>query len=209
MIGRGPFIVCFEQRTHSRVHLPRWLAWKSNKIADEATEFFHSVVDRIVQERRQAQEQPDDLLTTLLTSPSGEHDGQLADEDVRSEILNNFVLTIPGSLSVTSVFDPMDPYIYLGYEKTDGLDLSDSFDNSDDESSSQESSETNDQTNDESTSTDTDTNSDSDSGSDNDSSSDANTDNSTDNSNDSDKDSDKESDSELVDIKAFGFSLNG
>jgi hypothetical protein len=37
--------------------------------------------------------------------------------------LNNFVFTVPGSVSMTAIFDPADPYIYWSYDKTEGIDL--------------------------------------------------------------------------------------
>ncbi|MGH1484918.1 MAG: hypothetical protein ACRBCI_01785 [Cellvibrionaceae bacterium] len=37
--------------------------------------------------------------------------------------LNNFVFTLPGSVSMTAIFDPVDPYIYWSYDKTEGIDL--------------------------------------------------------------------------------------
>ncbi|TNF35046.1 MAG: hypothetical protein EP315_06465, partial [Gammaproteobacteria bacterium] len=40
-----------------------------------------------------------------------------------AEILNNFVFTMPGSVSATAIFDAADPYIYWSYDKTEGIDL--------------------------------------------------------------------------------------
>ena len=39
------------------------------------------------------------------------------------ELLNNFKFTMPGSVSATAIFDPVDPYIYWSYDKTEGIDL--------------------------------------------------------------------------------------
>ncbi len=38
--------------------------------------------------------------------------------------LNNASFTVPGSFSVTAIFDPADPYIYWSYDETEGIDLS-------------------------------------------------------------------------------------
>ena len=37
--------------------------------------------------------------------------------------LNNFVFSMPGSVSMTAIFDPSDPYIYWSYDQTGGIDL--------------------------------------------------------------------------------------
>jgi Skp family chaperone for outer membrane proteins len=39
------------------------------------------------------------------------------------KMLNEFVFTMPGSVSMTAIFDPADPYIYWSYDETAGIDL--------------------------------------------------------------------------------------
>jgi hypothetical protein len=39
------------------------------------------------------------------------------------KMLNEFVFTVPGSVSMTAIFDPIDPYIYWSYDETAGIDL--------------------------------------------------------------------------------------
>lgn len=69
-----------ERRVWSPLNLPRWVPTKSNRAYKDALVQLDRITRQIINDRRRADNPPEDLLTTLIETYEGEDDSLLRDE---------------------------------------------------------------------------------------------------------------------------------
>ncbi len=68
-------------------HIPEWVPTPNRRRFSKSTRAYRRLVDQLIEERKQATEQPDDLLSILQTS-TGPDGSDLSDVEVRDNFLN-------------------------------------------------------------------------------------------------------------------------